>query len=388
MKRVFLIVLDSVGVGALPDAALYGDEGANTLGHTIQATNPKLLHMASMGLGAIPNIPYPRPAQEVGAAGRAAEMSAGKDTTTGHWEISGIRLPKAFPTFPDGFPPEVIAAFEAAIGRKSLGNYASSGTTILDELGEEHLKTGHPIVYTSADSVFQIAANEAIVPVSQLYEWCEAARKVLTGDYAVGRVIARPFVGERAGAFTRTAHRKDFSVEPISRTILDALSEAGYFTMGVGKIEDIFNMRGLTESIHAAGNPACMDVWLDTMKRDFTGLVFVNLVDTDMIYGHRRDVHGYAAALEAFDVKLGHAMAQARAGDLILITADHGCDPTFKGTDHTREYIPILAWSPEMKGFTQLGTRATYADIAATIAEGFGLPERFGAQSFAALLEH
>ncbi len=388
MKRVFLIVLDSVGAGALPDAALYGDEGSNTLGHTIQAVSPKLPHMASMGLGAIPNIPYPRPAQEVGAAGRAAEKSAGKDTTTGHWEISGIRLPKAFPTFPDGFPPEVITAFEAAIGRKSLGNYASSGTVILDELGEEHLKTGYPIVYTSADSVFQIAANEAIVPVSQLYEWCEAARKVLTGDYAVGRVIARPFVGEHAGAFTRTGHRKDFSVEPIGRTILDALSEAGYFTMGIGKIEDIFNMRGLKKSIHAAGNPACMDVWLDTVKRDFTGLVFVNLVDTDMVYGHRRDVHGYAAALEAFDVKLGEAMAQAQAGDLILITADHGCDPTFKGTDHTREYIPILAWSPEMKGFTELGTRATYADIAATIAEGFGLPDRFDAQSFAALLEH
>ncbi len=386
MKRVFLIVLDSVGAGALPDAAAYGDVGANTLGHTIQAVNPKLPNMAGMGLGAIPNVPYPRPAHEVGAAGRAMEKSPGKDTTTGHWEISGIRLAKAFPTFPDGFPPDVIAAFEAAIGRKSLGNYASSVTAILDELGEEHLKTGYPIVYTSADSVFQIAANEAIVPVSQLYEWCQAARKLLTGNYAVGRVIARPFVGQQAGAFTRTPHRKDFSLEPMGRTILDALSEAGYFTMGVGKIEDIFNLRGIGESVHAAGNPACMEVWLDTMRRDFTGLVFVNLVDTDMVYGHRRDVHGYAAALEAFDVKLGEAMAMAEAGDLILITADHGCDPTFTGTDHTREYIPILAWSPDMRGFTQLGTRDTFADIAATIAQGFGLEDRFEATSFAALL--
>ncbi len=388
MKRVFLIVLDSVGAGALPDAALYGDEGANTLGHTIAAARPLLPNMASMGLGAIPGTGYPRPAREKGAAGRAMEKSAGKDTTTGHWEISGIRLQKAFPTFPDGFPPAVIAAFEAAIGRKSLGNYASSGTVILDELGEEHLRTGYPIVYTSADSVFQIAANEAIVPVDLLYQWCEAARKVLVGDYAVGRVIARPFVGEKAGAFTRTGHRKDFSVEPSGRTILDALSEKGFFTMGIGKIEDIFAERGLTESIHAAGNPACMDVWLDTTKRDFNGLVFINLVDTDMVYGHRRDVKGYAAALEAFDMRLGEAMAQARAGDLILITADHGCDPTFRGTDHTREYIPILAWTPEMTGFTDLGTRQTYADIAATIAELFGLTERFDAQSFAALLTH
>ena len=388
MKRVFLIVLDSVGAGALPDAALYGDEGANTLGHTIAAARPLLPNMAGMGLGAIPDTGYPRPAHETGAAGRAMEKSAGKDTTTGHWEISGIRLQKAFPTFPDGFPPEVIAAFEAAIGRKSLGNYASSGTVILDELGEEHLRTGYPIVYTSADSVFQIAANEAIVPVSLLYQWCEAARKVLTGDYAVGRVIARPFVGEKAGAFTRTGRRKDFSVEPMGRTILDALSEKGFFTMGIGKIEDIFAERGLTESVHAAGNPACMDVWLNTVKRDFTGLVFINLVDTDMVYGHRRDVKGYAAALEAFDMRLGEAMAQARPGDLILITADHGCDPTFRGTDHTREYIPILAWSPEMTGFTDLGTRQTYADIAATIAELFGSAERFDAQSFAAQLTH
>lgn len=388
MKRVFLIVLDSVGVGALPDAALYGDEGANTLGHTILAERPSLPNLAGMGLGSIPEVPYPRPAAEAGAAGRALERSAGKDTTTGHWEISGITLPKAFPTFPDGFPQPVIAAFETAIGRQSLGNYASSGTEILDALGEEHLITGYPIVYTSADSVFQIAAHEGIVPLETLYAWCEAARGILTGDFGVGRVIARPFVGEKAGAFTRTPHRKDFSLEPIAPTILDVLSKAGYFTMGVGKIEDIFNRRGIRESIHAAGNPACIGVWLDSMKRDFDGLVFVNLVDTDMVYGHRRDVKGYARSLAEFDVSLGEAKALARPGDLILITADHGCDPTFRGTDHTREYIPIIAWTPEMRGLTALGTRQTYADIAATIAELFGQNERFGAESFAALLHN
>ena len=386
MKRVFLIVLDSVGAGELPDAALYGDVGASTLEHTLEAAHPNLPNLASMGFGYIPHVPCERPANAKGAVGRAAERSAGTDTTTGHWEMSGVVIPQAFPTFPNGFPVEVIQAFEQAIGRKTLGNYASSGTAILDELGEEHLRTGYPIVYTSADSVFQIACNEEIIPVDTLYAWCEIARKQLTGAYAVGRVIARPFIGQHKGEFTRTPHRKDFSLEPIGRTLLDALSENGFFTMGVGKIEDIFCMRGIRESIHAAGNPACMEVWLDTMKRDFEGLVFVNLVDFDMVYGHRRDVMGYAHALEEFDVQLGKAMKLARPGDLILIDADHGCDPTFHGTDHTREYIPVVAWTPEMTGLTELGTRASYADIAATIAELFGLDDRFGAESFAAQL--
>ncbi|HNW85480.1 MAG TPA: phosphopentomutase [Candidatus Limiplasma sp.] len=386
MKRVFLIVLDSVGAGELPDAAQYGDVGASTLKHTLNAEHPSLPNLASMGFGYIPEVPCERPANAAGAVGRAAERSAGKDTTTGHWEMSGVILEKPFPTYPNGFPADVIEAFEKAIGRKTLGNYASSGTVILDELGEEHLKTGYPIVYTSADSVFQIAANEEIIPLETLYDWCRIARLMLVGNHAVGRVIARPFVGQHRGAFTRTPHRKDFSLEPVGRTLLDVLSDAGYFTMGVGKIEDIFCMRGIRESIHAAGNPACMEVWLDTMKRDFEGLVFVNLVDFDMVYGHRRDVKGYAAALEAFDAVLGEAMKLARPEDLILIDADHGCDPTFTGTDHTREYIPIVAWSPAMRTVTDLGTRATYADIAATIAERFGLPERFGAESFAAQL--
>ena len=383
MKRVFWIVLDSVGAGALPDAAQYGDVGASTLEHIIQAENPSLPNLARMGFGHIPNVPCGRPEGACGAFGRAAERSAGKDTTTGHWEMAGVTLRKPFPTFPHGFPDSVIDAFEAAIGRRTLGNCAASGTEILELLGEEHIRTGYPIVYTSADSVFQIACSEQIAPVGKLYDWCRIARKQLTGDFGVGRVIARPFVGKRKGEFVRTPRRKDFSLPPTGRTILDALSEAGLFTMGVGKIEDIFCMRGIRESIHAAGNPACMDVWLDTMKRDFTGLVFVNLVDFDSSYGHRRDTKGYAQALADFDVRLGEAAALMRPDDLILITADHGCDPTFKGTDHTREYVPIVAWSPRMTGLTDLGTRATYSDMAATIAELFGLPDRFDAESFA-----
>ncbi len=386
MKRVWLVVLDSVGAGALPDAERYGDAGANTLGHIIAQARPALPNLAAMGLGCVPNVPYERPEGMIGACGRAEERSAGKDTTTGHWEIAGITLQKPFPTFPQGFPRELIEAFEKAIGRKTLGNYAASGTAILDELGEEHLRTGEPIVYTSADSVFQLAVSEDVAPIETIYEWCEIARGLLTGEYAVGRVIARPFIGDHKGGFTRTPRRKDFSLQPTGRTILDALSEAGFFTMGVGKIEDIFCMRGIRESVHAAGNPACTDVWLDTMRRDFTGLVFVNLVDFDMAYGHRRDVSGYAAALEAFDATLPEVKKQMGADDLLIVTADHGCDPTHTGTDHTREYIPILTWSPRMTRLSDLGTRKTYADIAATIAELFGLPDRFGANSFAGQL--
>ena len=276
----------------------------------------------------------------------------------------------------------MIAAFERAIGRKTLGNYASSGTEILEELGEEHLRTGYPIVYTSADSVFQIACNEEIIPLATLYAWCETARGMLHGDYNVGRVIARPFIGRHKGAFTRTKGRRDFSVVP-PPTILDALQDNGILTIGIGKIEDIFAHRGLAQSVHSAGNAACMDEWMRLMRTDFHGLAFINLVDFDMLYGHRRDTKAYAEALEAFDQKLGEAQAIAREDDYFLITADHGCDPTFAGTDHTREHAPILAWSRRMRSFTPLGTRSSFADIAATIAELFGLPQRFGAKSFA-----
>lgn len=386
MKRIFLIVLDSVGVGALPDANKYGDAGANTLAHVLQQTGVRLPNMASLGLGGIPNIPYDIPQDAVGAFGRAMEVSPGKDTTTGHWELMGLQLQKPFPTYPGGFPPNVIEAFENAIGRKSLGNYPSSGTVILDELGEEHMKTGCPIVYTSADSVFQIACHESIIPVETLYAWCEAARGILQGQHAVGRVIARPFTGSGKGMFTRTSRRRDFSLPPTEKTLLVALQEQGLFTMGIGKIEDIFVGQGLSESDHAAGNAACIESTLRQMDKDFTGLVFVNLVDFDMAYGHRRDVQGYADALSYFDGKLAEMKLRMHEGDLIIITADHGCDPLHSGTDHTREYIPILAWHPGMSGITDIGTRKSYADIAATIANLFGLPDRFNAQSFAEIL--
>lgn len=387
MKRVILIVLDSVGVGALPDAAAYQDVGANTVGHIVQNMQPQLPNLKKLGFGHIPGTYLSKDPAAIGAYGRAAEKSSGKDTTTGHWEIAGITLEQPFPTYPNGFPEEVIHAFEKAIGTKTIGNYPASGTAILDELGEMHLRTGYPIVYTSADSVFQIAAHEDLFPLPRLYEMCEIARKQLTGKHAVGRVIARPFIGTGAGHFQRTAGRRDYSLEPIRRTMLDALSENGYSVLGVGKIEDIFAMHGITGSNHAAGNPACVQAMMDYIKTDFNGLLFVNLVDFDMVYGHRRDVEGYAKALEAFDAQLPLLMKQMTEDDLLIITADHGCDPTHHGTDHTREYIPLLCWHRGMTQLHDLGTRTTYADIAATICDLFHLDERFDAHSFKDQLE-
>lgn len=386
MKRIFWIVLDSVGAGELPDAAQYGDSGANTLGHIIEREHPHLPNMEQMGLGLIPHVGGRLPQNGAGAYGRAAELSAGKDTTTGHWELTGLRLDKPFPTYPNGFPPQVIGAFEKAIGTRTLGNRPASGTAILDELGEEHLKTGYPIVYTSGDSVFQIACHESLYPPQKLYEMCQIARELLQGDHCVGRVIARPFEGTGRGHFRRTPRRRDYSVPPSGRTVLDVLKDKGVFTMGIGKIEDIFCMQGLCESDHAAGNPACVDALLRVMKRDFEGLVLVNLVDFDSVYGHRRDARGYAQALEAFDARLEEIKALMRSDDLLILTADHGCDPVHTGTDHTREYVPVLCWHPGMSGLTDLGTRKTYADIAATVAQLFGCAERFNAESFANLL--
>ena len=381
-KRLLWIVLDSVGAGEAPDSADYGDAGASTLLHIHEKVGLKMPMMRMLGLGNIgtcglPPIPHP-----CGAYGRARERSAGKDTTTGHWEMAGVTLTTPFPTYPNGFPKEVLDRFEAAIGTKTLGNKPASGTTILDELGEEHLRTGYPIVYTSGDSVFQIAANDAVCSLDRLYEMCEIARAQLQGEHGVGRVIARPFTGSKAGAFVRTPHRRDFSLEPAGRTVLDALKEAGMDVLGVGKIEDIFAHKGLTESVHSAGNPACIDTTLDLMKRDFNGLCYVNLVDFDSVYGHRRDAQGYADALEYFDRKLPEMMALMNDGDLLMITADHGCDPTYKGTDHTREYVPVVCWSRGLNTAVDLGDRDTYADMAATIADYFGLPDRFGAVSF------
>ena len=386
MRRVFLTVLDAVGCGYLPDAANYGDEGANTFGHVVDTIHPDLPNMARIGLGQVEGTHYPPDPDAVGGAGRCMEVSAGKDTTTGHWEIAGLRLENAFPTFPDGFPADFIAAFEEAIGHPVIGNYAASGTTILEELGEQSRAERKPIVYTSADSVFQIACHEEIFPREELYRFCTIARQMLQGpELGVGRVIARPYIGE-AGHFTRTAGRRDFSLPPIGRTLLDAVKEAGMESLGVGKIEDIFDHVGLTGSNHAAGNPACIEAWLDYMRRDFNGLCFTNLVDTDMLWGHRRDPRGFADALIYIDQKLPEIQALMGEDDLLILTADHGCDPTFHGTDHTREHIPLLAWHKKMTKLVPLGTRSTYADIAATCAEWLGLPDRFGATSFAAEL--
>ncbi len=383
MSRVFLTVLDAVGAGEAPDAAEYGDVGTNTLGHVIAKCDPKLPHMAGLGLGRIPNTGYRWDGPVAGAYGRAVEKSKGKDTTSGHWEIAGVQVKTPFPTFPDGFPADFIETFEKAIGHKCIGNKPASGTAILEELGAEHMKNLTPIVYTSADSVFQIACHEELFPPEKLYEFCRIAREMLQGELGVGRVIARPFIGE-PGNFTRTGNRRDFSLPPCGRTLADAVKEAGMESIGVGKIEDILAHQGLTQSDHAAGNPACMDSLISFMKQDFTGLCFTNLVDTDSKYGHRNDPEGFAGALEAFDARLPEMMELMNPGDLMVITADHGCDPCFlQSTDHSREYIPIMAWTPGMLKAVDLGTRNTFADIGATCADWLGLTERFGAESFA-----
>ncbi len=381
MKRVILTVLDGVGVGALPDAASYGDVGANTLRHVVASASPALPNMAKIGLGHIDGAGYPADDSAIGAFGKAKERSPGKDTTTGHWEIAGLTLAQPFPTYPEGFPKDVMDAFESAINTKTLGNKPASGTEILVELGEEHLKTGYPIVYTSADSVFQIACHESVHTPEKLYEMCETARRILTGEHAVGRVIARPFSGE-PGHFVRTPRRRDFSLDPTGETLLDAVKAAGKQVLGVGKIEDIFNHRGLSKSNHAAGNPACIEAMLDYMREDFEGLLFTNLVDTDMVYGHRNDPAGYAQALAYFDSKLPELFSLMGPEDLLIITADHGVDPTFPGTDHTREYVPILCWHKGMKKLSDIGVRESFADIAATVADYLNLPQRFSAKSF------
>ena len=382
MSRIFLTVLDAVGAGELPDAADYGDKGANTLGHVIGTCHPSLENMGRLGLGKIPETGYPVTEPILGVYGRAMEQSKGKDTTSGHWEIAGVTLKKPFPVFPDGFPASFIKAFEDAIGYRCIGNKPSSGTVILEELGEEHMRNKTPIVYTSGDSVFQIACHEELFPVEQLYGFCRTAREMLQGDLGVGRVIARPFVGS-PGSFVRTGHRKDFSMLPCGRTLLTTVMESGLESIGIGKIEDIFSGQGLTQIDHKAGNPACLDSLIGFMRQDFDGLCFTNLVDTDSVYGHRNDPKGFAGALEAIDERIPEMISLLREGDLMILTADHGCDPCDISTDHTREYIPILAYTPGLKREADLGTRRTYADIAATCAEWLGMEERFGAESFA-----
>jgi len=372
-SRIILIVLDSAGIGALPDAALYGDEGSDTIGHICKFTGIELPNMDSLGLGNIKPLDHNPPAVgPKGFYGKMAEQSAGKDSTTGHWEIAGLWLERPFPTYPNGFPPEVIDEFEKRIGTKILGNKPASGTEIIKELGEQHMKTGYPIVYTSADSVFQIAAHEEVIPLERLYEVCRIARQVMTGEHAVARVIARPFIGT-PGNFVRTEHRRDFSLEPTGETMLDKLKAKGLGIYAIGKIEDIFAGRGITKSIHTGNNHDGIAATIDCMADADAGLIFTNLVDFDMLYGHRNDVYGYARALREFDDALPAIMAGMNDNDLLIITADHGCDPTTPSTDHSREYVPLLVYTPSNQDTYTLGVRKTFADIAQTVAENFNL---------------
>ena len=387
MKRAIIIVLDSVGIGALPDAADFGDVGSNTLVN-IKKARPEtsLSNLCALGLGNIQGeeiellgkADAPR-----GAFGKMGEMSIGKDTTTGHWEIAGIITKEPFPTYTaNGFPEEVIQAFEEAIGTKCIGNYAASGTVIIQDLGPEHVKTGFPIVYTSADSVFQIAAHEDVIPVGKLYEICEKARKILTGKHGVARVIARPFIGDEKEGFTRTKNRRDFSLEPTGVTILDLAKEKGLEVVAIGKIEDIFEGRGMTKADHTKDNADGIEKTLQYMQEDFEGILFTNLVDTDMIFGHRNDVNGYASALEYFDSKLPDIISLMKEEDILFITADHGCDPTTDSTDHSREYVPVLIYGKKVKENVDLGVRKTFADLGQTISDYLGLEAEFEAESF------
>lgn len=373
-RRAILLILDGVGVGELPDAANYGDEGSNTLVNMAKAVGGlNLPTLQRMGLGNIAQIEGVPPTDEpIACYGKMREISAGKDTTTGHWEIAGVIRTKPFPTYPNGFPPEIIEAFEQAIGRKVLGNKPASGTAIIEELGEEHLRTGYPIVYTSADSVFQIAAHEDIVPVETLYRWCEIAREILRGEHEVARVIARPFVGT-PGNFKRTPRRKDFSVPPPYPTLLDALTENGLTVVTVGKVDDIFAGRGVSRAIHTSDNHDGMEQVEKLVAKEDFDFLWCTLVDFDTLYGHRNNPQGFAQALEEFDHWLEKFLPKLREGDLLLITADHGNDPTTPSTDHSREYVPLLVWTPTLRKGKPLGIRETFADVAATVADWLGV---------------
>jgi phosphopentomutase len=383
LTRAIVIVLDGVGVGQAPDAAAYGDEGANCLANCARAVGGLALPtLGSLGLGNLTEIAGTPPQSPLGASGRLIERSAGKDSTTGHWELMGIVLGHPLPTYPNGFPAALVAQFEAAIGRHVLGNKPASGTAIIEELGAEHLRTGSPILYTSADSVFQLAAHEEIIPVPDLYRMCEIARGLLTGENAVGRVIARPFTGV-PGAFVRTPRRHDFSLPPPAPTLLDALKGSGREVVGIGKIEDLFAGHGLTSSNHTATNAEAQVATLEQLARPFDGLLFVNLVECDQNFGHRRNPAGYAEALEMFDAWLPSALAKLGDGDALFITGDHGTDPTWRGTDHTRESVPILAVGKLIQPGVHLGARGSFADLGATLTEAFGLPPLANGRSFA-----
>lgn len=373
-SRVIWIVLDSVGIGELPDAAEYGDVGRTTLGHIAQSRPLRLPNLVRLGLANIAPLEYlTPPARPDGCFGKGATHSPGKDTTTGHWEMAGIWLDQAFPVYKQGFPRELIERFEKAIGRKTLGNKPASGTEIIKELGEVHLRTGFPIVYTSGDSVFQIAAHEEVIPVPELYRMCEIARKLLDGPHKVGRVIARPFTGT-PGEFRRTERRHNYAVEPPRPMLLDVLAERKVPVLGVGKIHNIFNGRGVESYVTTKNNVDGMEKLRAAMNERPAGLIFANLVDFDMLYGHRKDVEGFAKSLEEFDALLGPLLAAMRPSDLLLITADHGCDPDHfnPSTDHSREYVPIVSFSPAERRGVALGVRQTLADMGQTVAENFG----------------
>lgn len=377
MKRVFLIVLDSFGIGALPDAADYGDKGTNTLASVSRSPYFSMPHMRKLGLFNLDGVTVSEKEEDpIGVVARMKEASRGKDTTIGHWEIAGICSEKPLPTYPDGFPEEILKEFSIQTGRGVLCNRPYSGTEVIKDYGDEHVRTGKLIVYTSADSVFQIAAHEDVVPVEELYRYCEIAREILQGEHGVGRVIARPFVGT-GGNYTRTPRRHDYSLLPPSTTMLDQLSANGYTVAAVGKIKDIFAGKGITESVYTKGNEEGIARTLEYLDKDFEGLCFVNLVDYDMLYGHRNDVDGYAKALAYFDERLPEILAKLKEGDLLMITADHGCDPGYtQSTDHSREYTPFLMCGRHLKP-RNLGTRETFADIGATVLDYFGIKPEF-----------
>ena len=383
MKRIFIFVLDSFGIGAMPDAESFGDAGVNTLAACATSAKLQIPNMIAAGLGNADGVTcLPKAASPTGAVARLAEASMGKDTTIGHWEIAGVVSPDPLPTYPDGFPEEVLEPFRKATGRGILANAPWSGTEVIMKYGDEHVATGDLIVYTSADSVFQIAAHEEVVPLEKLYEYCHIARQQLKGKHGVGRVIARPFVGE-SGAYKRTSNRHDYSLEPPAQTMLDAIKEAGKASIGVGKIHDIFAGRGTTEHVYNKSNANGMEHAMHYADTDFEGLCFVNLVDFDMLFGHRRDIDGYANALTEFDAFLGEFMKKLGEDDLVMITADHGCDPAYTATtDHTREYVPLLVLGEKVKP-VNLGTRASFADIAATVTELLGVPYTTPGKSFA-----
>ncbi|WP_040194817.1 phosphopentomutase [Clostridium culturomicium] len=388
-RKVVLVVLDSVGIGELPDAKQYGDEGSNTLGNIAKnVPGFSIPHLEALGIGNIEGVEDLIQCENPeGIFGRCSELSNGKDTITGHWEMAGVILEQPLKTYPEGFPKEIMDEFEEKIGRKTLGNVVASGTAIIEELGEEHIKTGYPIIYTSADSVFQIAANEDIIPIDELYKMCEIAREMLVGDKMVGRVIARPFKGMKKGEFVRTSNRHDYALEPFNKTVLEYVEEAGMPVAAVGKIKDIFTGKGVTESVSIKNNMDGVDKTLEMMKSHNKGFIFTNLVDFDMKFGHRNDVEGYAKALEEFDDRVPQLKEALGENDVLIITADHGCDPTTESTDHSREYIPVLVYGKNLKENVNLGTRNGFCDIGKTVLDLLNIENELVGNSFKNLIE-